>query len=137
VLFRYAETLLNYAEALNEAVGPNNEVYNAVNQIRIRSGMPVLIAGLTQAAMRDKIRNERRVELSFEEHRFFDVRRWNLGETFFNGPVSGMKITKSGTAFTYAPFVVENRFFTAKNNFYPIAQSELNRAPALGQNTGY
>ncbi|MBC7652875.1 MAG: RagB/SusD family nutrient uptake outer membrane protein, partial [Oligoflexus sp.] len=134
VLFRYAETLLNYAEALNEAVGPNNEVYNAVNQIRIRSGMPGLIVGLSQASMRDRIRNERRVELSFEEHRFFDVRRWNLGETFFNGSVSGMKITKNGTAFTYAPFVVENRFFTAKNNFYPISQSELSRAPALGQN---
>ena len=137
VLFRYAETLLNYAEALNEAVGPNNEVYNAVNQIRIRSGMPGLIAGLSQASMRDKIRNERRIELSFEEHRFFDVRRWSLGETFFNGAVRGMKITKSGIALTYAPFVVENRFFTAKNNFYPISQSELNRSPALGQNTGY
>ena len=137
VLFRYAETLLNYAEALNEAVGPNNEVYNAVNQIRTRSGMPGLIAGLSQAAMRDRIRNERRVELSFEEHRFFDVRRWSLGETFFNGAVRGMKITKSGSALTYETFVVENRFFTAKNNFYPISQSELNRAPALGQNTGY
>lgn len=137
VIFRYAEALLNYAEALNEAVGPGSEVYNAVNQVRTRSGMPTLIAGLSQSAMRDKIRNERRVELCFEEHRFFDVRRWKLGETFFNGPIRGIKITKNGTAFTYTPFVVENRFFTAKNNLYPIAQVELDRAPALGQNLGY
>lgn len=137
VLFRYAETLLNYAEALNEAVGPTIEVYNSINQIRTRSGMPVLSAGLSQSAMRDKIRNERRVELCFEEHRFFDVRRWQLGESFFNGPVRGMKITKSGTNLTHAQFIVENRIFTSKNNFYPISQNELNRAPALGQNLGY
>lgn len=138
VFFRYAETLLNYAEALNEAVGPNSDVYNAINLIRTRSAMPVLPAGLSQTQMRDRIRNERRVELCFEEHRFFDVRRWKLGEVIFNGPVRGMKIIKTGpTTFTYTPFIVETRIFTAKNYLYPISQVELSRAPNLGQNPGY
>ena len=137
VLFRYAETLLNYAEAINEATGPGPEVYNNINQVRTRSGMPVLPAGLSQAQMRDRIRNERRIELCFEEQRFFDVRRWKLGEILFNGPVRGMKITKNGATLTYAPFVVENRLFAAKNYLYPISQTELNKAPALGENPGY
>ncbi|MEJ7913071.1 MAG: RagB/SusD family nutrient uptake outer membrane protein, partial [Chitinophagaceae bacterium] len=137
VLFRYAETLLNHAEALNEAVGPTADVYSSINLVRVRGGLPVLPTGLSQGAMRDRIRNERRVELSFEEHRFFDVRRWKLGETFFNGPARGMKITKTGTALTYTPFVVETRVFAAKNYLYPIAQGEINKAPALEQNPGY
>jgi starch-binding outer membrane protein, SusD/RagB family len=138
VFFRYAETLLNYAEALNEAVGPNAEVYNSINQVRTRAGMPNLPAGLSQDAMRSRIRNERRVELCFEEHRFYDVRRWKLGEVYFNGPVRGMRIVKTGTTtFTYTPFVVENRIFSAKNYLFPIAQSELLKAPSLQQNPGY
>lgn len=137
VIFRYAETLLNHAEALNESDGPTPDVYTSVNAVRIRGGLPVLSTGLTQSQMRDRIRNERRVELSFEEHRFFDVRRWKLGETIFNALVRGMRITKLGTVLTYAPFVVETRVFTPKNYFYPIAQDELNKAPALGQNPGY
>jgi hypothetical protein len=137
VIFRYAEVLLNYAEALNEAVGANTEVYNAINQVRVRAGMPALPAGLSQSQMRDRIRNERRVELCFEDHRFFDVRRWMQGETIFNGPVRGMKITKSGATLTYTPFVVENRVFLPQNYLYPISLSELNVSPALGQNPYY
>lgn len=137
VHFRYAEILLNHAEALNEAVGPTSDVYTSVNLVRMRGGLPALPNGLSQEQMRQRIRNERRVELAFEEHRFFDVRRWKLGETLFNGPVRGMRITRSGTTLTYTPFFVETRVFTSKNYFYPIAQTELNRAPALQQNPDY
>ena len=55
----------------------------------------------------------------------------------FNAPVNGIRIIKTGTTFTFTPFVVENRVFAAKNYFYPISQTELNKAPALGQNLGY
>jgi hypothetical protein len=150
VIFRYAEILLNYAEALNEAQGPVADVYKYVNLIRQRTGvaLPALqstnptgngYVAATKEAMRLRIQNERRIELCFEGHRFFDVRRWKKGEEFFNKPVSGMKITKNAStgAFTYEPFVVENRVFTAKNYLYPISQSNLNRAPALRQNPGY
>ncbi|MGF1925469.1 MAG: RagB/SusD family nutrient uptake outer membrane protein, partial [Bacteroidia bacterium] len=150
VIFRYAEILLNYAEALNEAQGPVPAVYQYINLVRQRNGvaLPALqstnptgngYVPATKEAMRLRIQNERRVELCFEGHRFFDVRRWKLGEEFFNKPVSGMRITKNPTsgAFTYERFTVENRIFTAKNYLYPISQSNLNRAPALGQNPGY
>jgi len=150
VIFRYAEILLNYAEALNEAQGPTADVYRYVNLVRQRTGvaLPALqstnptgngyVAG-TKEAMRLRIQNERRVELCFEGHRFFDVRRWKKGEEFLNKPITGMRITRNATTgtFTYDRFQVENRVFTAKNYLYPISQSNLNRAPALGQNPGY
>jgi hypothetical protein len=137
VFFRYPEVLLDYAEALNEAAGPSAEVYNAVDLIRVRGGLATLPIGLSQVQMRDRIRNERRVELCFEEHRFFDVRRWKIAEDVFNQPIQGMKITKTGTTLTYTPFVVETRVFKAANYYYPISQTEINKAPALEQNPGY
>lgn len=137
VHFRYAEVLLNYAEALNEVMGPVTDVYTNVNLVRTRAGMPVLPVGLSKDQMRLRIQNERRVELCFEEHRFFDVRRWKKGEDFFNKPVSGMRITKIGTAFTYEVFQVENRIFTEKNYRFPFPQSELNRTTKLQQNPGW
>jgi len=151
IFFRYAEVLLNYAEALNEAQGATaqTEILRVLNLIRNRTGvqMPLLqttnasAAGYvapTQVELRKRIRNERRVELCFEEQRFYDVRRWKEGEQTFNKSVTGMRITQvSANNFTYTPFTVENRVFTAKNYLYPISQNELNRAPALGQNPGY
>ena len=149
MVFRYAEILLNYAEALNEAQGPVPAVYTYINMIRQRTGvaLPALqstnpegngYVAPTKEAMRLRIQNERRVELCFEGHRFFDVRRWKKGEEFLNKPIHGMRITKAtdGTL-SYERFQVENRVFSEKNYLYPISQSNLNRAPALGQNPGY
>lgn len=139
VVFRYAETLLNYAEALNEAQGPVADVYKYVNAVRQRTGiaMPALPVGLTQSQMRDRIRNERRVELCFEGHRFFDVRRWKLGDVYLNKPVTGMRITNTAGVLTFAPFEVEKRVFTDKNYLFPFSQNDINRQPALIQNPGY
>ncbi|MDB5202950.1 MAG: hypothetical protein JWQ27_2359 [Ferruginibacter sp.] len=139
VVFRYAEILLNYAEALNEVSGPVADVYKYVNQVRARVGvaMPALPAGLTKDLMRERIKNERRIELCFEGHRFFDVRRWNQGELYLNRPVTGMQITKVNNVLTYNRFQVENRVFSAKNYLFPFSQSDINRQPALIQNTGY
>lgn len=151
IFFRYAEVLLNYAEALNEAQGTAAmpQVIAALNLIRARSGvaMPALqtsnpagngYVAPNQAELRKRIRNERRVELCFEEQRFYDVRRWKEGEVTFNKPVTGMRIERlTATTFSYTPFTVENRVFSSKNYLFPISQNELNRAPALGQNPGY
>lgn len=140
VIFRYAEILLNYAEAQNEAVGPDASVYDAVNQIRkrARGGIATdLPANLTQDQMRERIRNERRIELAFEEHRFYDVRRWKIGELSFAKPVTGMKIVKSGTTLTYEPFTVETRVFENKNYRFPIPQSEIDKTTKLIQNQGW
>ncbi len=138
VLFRYAEVLLNHAEALNEAQGPVADVYGSVNQIRARAGMPSLPVGLSKDQMRERIQQERQVELCFEDHRFYDVRRWKQGEQLFNRTVSGMKITKTGTTFSYTRVPVENRIFNEKMYRFPIPQAELNRSPKnLKQNAGW
>ncbi|TZF83279.1 RagB/SusD family nutrient uptake outer membrane protein [Pedobacter sp. BS3] len=150
VMFRYAEILLNYAEALNEAQGvvAATEVLKYVNMVRQRTGinMPVLqttnpsangYVEPTQEAIRERIHNERRVELCFEGHRFYDVRRWKQGDTYLNKPVSGMRITIDGSNLVYTRFTVENRVFEDKNYWYPFSQNTVNRQPALVQNTGY
>ncbi len=137
VVFRYAEILLNYAEAQNEAAGPDAAVYNAINQIRTRAGMPDLPAGLTREQMRERIRNERRVELAFEEHRFYDVRRWKLGEDVFGKGVTGMRIAMIDSTLTYEPFQVETRLFNERMYRYPIPQAEINNTTQLLQNPGY
>lgn len=137
VIFRYGETLLNYAEAQNEATGPDASVYEAINQIRKRAGVANLPEGLSKDQMRQRIRNERRVELAFEEHRSFDIRRWKTGETDFGKAVTGMRITNTGTANTYERFTVENRIFNERMYRYPIPQVEINNATKLQQNPGY
>jgi hypothetical protein len=137
VLFRYAEVLLNYAEALNEAQGPVEDVYKYIDMVRQRVFMPTLPKGLSQSQMRDRIRNERRVELCFEEHRFFDVRRWKIGNEFFNKPLTGMKITMVNSLPVYERFQVVNRVFSDKMNLFPIPQTEINCASKLQQNPGW
>lgn len=140
ILFRYAEVLLNYAEAMNEYLEiPNQSVYDAVNQIRKRAKIPQLNIRmeLSKEEMRQRVRNERRVELAFEEHRFWDVRRWDEGNAYFNRPVHGMRITVNGEEIAYEPFVVEERIFETKMNYYPIPQSELQKNGELVQNLGW
>ncbi|HSC39207.1 MAG TPA: RagB/SusD family nutrient uptake outer membrane protein, partial [Chitinophagaceae bacterium] len=83
VFLRYADILLMYAEAQNEATGPDASVYAAIKSVRSRPGinMPDVPAGLTQAAMRTRIQHERRVEFGLEGQRFFDLKRWQLDRT--------------------------------------------------------
>ncbi|HEY1163746.1 MAG TPA: RagB/SusD family nutrient uptake outer membrane protein [Chitinophaga sp.] len=141
IYMRYAEVLLNYAEAQNEAVGPDATVYAAVNQIRQRPtvNQPPLPAGLTQAQMRDAIRRERQVELAFEEHRFYDVRRWKIANVTENVPAYGVDVTKSGTTTTYTRKVaLSGRAFADKHYWLPIPRSEiLSSNGKLSQNAGY
>jgi hypothetical protein len=137
IFIRYAEVLLNYAEAQNEAAGPDASVYQAINMVRARSGQPAL-SGLSQAEMRTRIRNERRVELSFEEHRFFDVRRWKQGSVLFNEPVRKVSITKNPDgSLNYSYPIWEQRVFKEHQNLLPIPQSEIDRNSKLIQNQGY
>jgi len=142
IYIRYAEVLLNYAEAQNEAVGPDASVYAAVNQIRQRLsvGQPALTAGLSQSQMRDAIRKERRVELAFEEHRFYDVRRWKIADVTENLPAAGMAIVKNADgSFTYSSkSALDGRAFYTKNYWLPIPRAEiLASGNQLKQNDGY
>jgi hypothetical protein len=142
IYFRYAEILLNYAEAQNEAVGPDGSVYEAINSIRTRTGvdMPELPAGLSKDEMREKIRQERRIELAFEEHRFYDVRRWMIAMETENEPAYGIDIRRAedGT-FTYQPKIaLQGRNFQERNYWLPIPRSEILASNnKLEQNPGY
>lgn len=137
-----AEQYLNYAEALNEAQGPVAAAYTAVNTIRQRSGMPDLPAGLTQDQFRERVRNERAIELAFDGHRFWDVRRWLIAEQdgILNGDMWGIKIYEipgvSPTEYRYVPYVFETRTFLKQHYLMPFNQSEVNKGYII-QNPGY
>ena len=87
--------------------------------------------------MREKIRNERRIELAFEEHRFFDIRRWGIAESLLNGPLYGMRIEKDGDNYTYTKFEFETRSFPSKLYVLPIPQNEIDKNPAAKQILGW
>ena len=98
---------MNYAEAANEASTTGtvpNDAVDAVNAVRSRVGMPGIPYGLSCDQFRLRIRNERRVELAFEEHRFFDVRRWKILDQT-DKVITGMKANSDGS---YSRFVVDN-----------------------------
>lgn len=150
-LLRYGDLLLMYAEAMNEAYGPDTDskgygltARQAVALIRERAGLTgnIDLSETVPAGNREKMRiaiqHERRIELAFEEHRHLDLRRWKLAEQVLNQPVLGLKIDKKedGT-FTYTPQVVESREFTPKMYLYPFPQSEMSRNTNLKQNTGW
>ncbi|QNN44729.1 RagB/SusD family nutrient uptake outer membrane protein [Pedobacter roseus] len=137
-IIRYAEILLNYAEAQNEAVGADASVYAAVNAIRTRVGMPTLPAGLTQAQMRDKIRHERRVEFAFEEHRFWDIRRWKIAATVLNGTLHGVQGTILGGVVTYKTVDAANTKFEANKGYlFPIPLNEVISNKSMVQNPNW
>jgi hypothetical protein len=146
VYYRYVEVLLGYAEAQNEAVGPDASVYEAVNAIRERPGtdLPPLPAGLSQAEMRDAIRHERRIELVFEHKRLFDLWRWKLAEINLNKGLHGISIKNTAPddnsgIWTYTIISLDRypHKFIRKMYFNPIPQSAIDRNERLKQNWGY
>lgn len=145
VYYRYAEVVLNYAEAQNEAVGPDASVYEAINAIRTRPGtdLPGLQPGLTKDQMREAIRHERRVELCFEEKRLLDLWRWKIAEINLNKVLNRCKIYNSVPANNSGVWIYEKMeldlpaVFTKNMYFNPIPQSAIDRNPKLKQNWGY
>jgi len=137
--YHLAELYLNLAEAENEANGPNTEAYAAVNVIRARAGMPPMTPSLSKEQFRERVRNERRVELFMEEHRFWDVRRWKI-LTKTDKLVTGMEIIRNGTVLTYNRFVTERRFaWPDKYLIFPIPITDASIIPdfSLNQNPGW
>lgn len=142
--FRYAEILLNYAESMNEAYGPSNpstfslSSIQALNQVRTRAGVPNVSLSVNKDELRQLIRDERKIELAFEEQRHLDLRRWKIAQDVLNKPVSGLRIVKNvdGT-YTYQKVTAQNRVFKPEMYLYPIPQNEINRSVSLIQNTGW
>jgi len=141
---RYAEVLLNYAEAQNEAVSlPDASIYQVLNTLRRRAGIStdLVVGSHSKVQMRELIRNERYVELCFEKKRYWDLRRWKLAELVLNGKkYHGALITKhSNGTFTYiyqevdaTPIVFESKMY-----FMPIPQVEIDKNGNLEQNPGW
>jgi hypothetical protein len=143
VYFRYVEVLLGYAEAQNEAVGPDATVYSAMNAVRARSALPALPAGLTQAQMRTQIHNERRVELCYENKRWYDIDRWLTASSLLNVDRHGMQITNSSPAddkgvWIYTPVLLNHpHVFTQNMYINPIPNQVIAQNPSVVQNPGY
>ena len=142
-IFRLGELYLNFAEAAYQAYGADVAAASkvngatalsareALNIIRARVDMPAIEQGLSKENFEKRYRNERRVELAFEEHRFFDVRRWKiLGET--DKFVTGMRITKSGDDFTYSRIKLQDRNTQADRYLmFPIDQMEASKMESI------
>ena len=136
-LFRLAEIYLNYAEALNECDPTNPDVALYLNKVRNRASLPN-VSALSQEQMRAVIQHERRVELAFEEHRSWDVRRWKIASSTLGAPLMGVQIERKPLGgYTYMPVKVEQRVFQPKMYWYPIPQSEVLKLKQWKQNNGW
>lgn len=137
--FRLAEIYLNYAEAKFE-LGDEATCREYLNKVRERVGMPDIQASVTGDALRARVYNERRIELAFEEHRFFDIRRWKIAADIENRPIMGMDIVKDlGTGVTtYTPVqLLMKAPYQDKMNLLPVETNEIRRNPKMGQTPGW
>ena len=136
-LFRLAEIYLNYVEALNECDPTNPDIALYLNKVRNRASLPN-VSALSQEQMRTVIQHERRVELAFEEHRSWDVRRWKIASSTLGAPLMGVQIERKPLGgYTYMPVKVEQRVFQPKMYWYPIPQSEVLKLKQWKQNNGW
>ena len=145
VIFRYAEILLNYAEAAAQAYGPDIKpaglsltAREAVNLVRARQSvqMPAFPEGISTTDFLARLRNERRVELAFEGHRFWDLRRWRLMDEMKD--IYQVRIEKKADgSFTYLKQKLISYTISNKLYFYPFANAELYKNKRLKQNPGW
>jgi hypothetical protein len=154
-IIRLAELYLIYAEAQNEFSGPSQEIYDALNMVRRRAGIPdvevvwsdatlakTVNKHTTKAGLRDIIRQERRIELAFEGQRNYDVRRWKEGEKYFDIPVRGWNTSEEDRQRYFNSWqgpvqVMARSFVTPRDYLYPIKTEELTKNSNLVQNPGW
>lgn len=139
-IFTYSEILLSYAEALNEADYAGNKalVCNLLDQIRHRGGIIGNVANRadlnSQTAMRNFIHKERTIELAFEEHRWWDVRRWNVAGEALGRDIYGIDVAADGTI---TRKVAQQRKWQDKFYLYPIPEAEVWKIGQDFQNEGW
>ena len=147
VSYRYAEVLLNYAEAMNEAYGPDQApgdyaltALDALQLVRDRASLQLpIVTAATRDEFREAVKHERRIELAFEDHRYWDLLRWKDAMEVLNKPVRGVKVTKTGEGkWSYTQTEVATRTFLERNYYMPFTRSEVeNSNHTLEQNPGY
>ena len=138
--FRLAEIYLNYAEAKFE-LGDEATAREYVSKVRARAGMPAIPSSVTGEELRKRIYNERRIELAFENHRFYDVRRWKIAIDTENRPIRTLDIymdLETGIK-RYQNVVLLDKTGTYKDymNLLPIAADEIRNNPKLTQTVGW
>jgi len=140
VYMRLTELYLSRAEALNEYYdAPVQEVFDRLDFIRNRSGMPPLDQTRikTKEQMREQIKKERAIELGWEDSRYFDLKRWKMGENF-RGPIWDLKVRKlANNKYTYKKYIYENRYWSNHYYLHPFPPSEVNKQYGLIQNPGW
>jgi len=143
IVIRYAEVLLTYAESLIELNQDLPAAAAAINQVRARVHMPPVTA-MDQAGLRTAVRYERRVEFAFEGLRWYDIKRWKIGDKVMNGPVYGVRPghidLQTGVVTWSSPnhiTVGPNRVFTNRDYYFPIPQEDIDASPILKQNPGW
>lgn len=150
-IIRMAELYLNLAEASNEYYGPGDAVYSALNTVRTRSGVSDVELvwadaslcktpgkHLEKSGLAEIIKQERSIELSFEGERYYDIRRWKMGQHYFNNPVRGWSVDESDINKFYTIIDVGQRSFIAPRDYlHPINTNELVINPNLDQNPGW
>ncbi|MGH7578122.1 MAG: RagB/SusD family nutrient uptake outer membrane protein [Longimicrobiales bacterium] len=137
--FRLAEIYLNYAEAQFE-LGNEGAAREYVSRVRARAGMPPIPGSVSGSELRRRIYNERRIELAFEGHRFFDIRRWLIAGDVENRPIRGMDIMRNLATGeqTYTPVdLLVKAPYEDRMNLLPVATEEIRRNPELTQAPGW
>lgn len=146
VAYRWGEVLLNYAEAMNEAYGPDAvpagfsmSARQALQMVRDRASSLLPEVTATDAeSFRKAVKHERRIELAFEDHRYWDLIRWKDAMEVLNTPVLGVKVSKSGDTYEYEVTEVATRTFHERNHYLPFLRSEIeNSNSTLEQNPQY
>ncbi|MEA4916860.1 RagB/SusD family nutrient uptake outer membrane protein [Proteiniphilum sp.] len=148
-IIRLADLYLLYAEALNECKSvPDNEVYEYIQKVRDKAGLDKETGGLvetwveysnnptkptTKSGMREIIRRERLIELSFEGQRFYDLRRWRLAMQYLNQPIRGWNVSQKDELGYYQVNYIATRRFLLKDYFWPISNADLYKNDKLVQ----
>jgi len=137
------------AEAQNEVEGPGSVVYDYLNKIRARAGLPTVQESWTnysikpdkyktQDGLREIIQRERLIELAFEGKRFWDLRRWKKSTEELNKPITGWNVLGTDNETYYQiTTLYQQEFIAPRDYFWPISESELLRNPNLKQNLGW
>ena len=155
-MFRYAEILLNYAEALNELEGPYtagdmtvtrdvDEIARYFNQVRFRAGLPGLSPEemASRESLREAIKRERQVEFACEGRRYHDLRRWKDAPAAYSSPIKGMNVYSRGSerekyyTVTVINEPLTQRTWSNKMYFWPIPLNTMNKNSRLDQNPGW
>lgn len=137
--FRLAEIYLNYAEAKFE-LGDEATCREYISKVRARVNMPAIPETVTGEELRRRLYNERRIELAFESHRYFDIRRWKIAMDVENKPIVGLDIVKNITTgeITYRELILLDRVFEERMYLLPIATDEINKSKgSIIQNPGW